>query len=438
MSHRDSNDVSRSRASSPAAWLTVAFALSGSAFAQEYRFGPLPVAEAWLGSGSGFLSLPIETPDGPGVAGGSWQITASLGLSSFWLRSPAVSEVIEARRYRGAVTPEELDGIAPWPGFEGIYFADAEVHRLTLDLRRRLGQRLELGIKASMVNADGGVVDPLIEGFHDFFGFRQSGRPQTLENGYGLYFRRDGPGGYGERLRFIRFDAPGLGLGETTVSLKAGFGPPVRPLGDMLPGARQAADGEGRRLPRHRLGRCRGPVPRVAPLAAMDPLRQCRLHPPRQPRSADAQAAGHRHRLHCRRAPHRPPILAGPADAPPEEPVPSVEPLHPRRHRNPDRHRLDAQPQFRLREVQTLGLLQPHQQHGQVRLRRRRESARGNQGARQYFSLSNNTAPKYGSAVDALTSDADRRGKRAGSDQQGSGPHGILPSGRSTGRRFPR
>ena len=188
------------------------------------------MAEAWLGSGSGFLSLPVEAPADPvsQSRGSPWQITASLGLSSFWLRSPSVSEVIEARRYRGDVTARELDGIAPWPGFEGIYFADAEVHRLTVDARRRLGRRFELGLKASVVNADGGVVDPLIEGFHDFFGFRQSGRPQTLENGYGLYFRRDGacgPGCYGDRLRFVRFQPPGPGLGETILSLERGLGP---------------------------------------------------------------------------------------------------------------------------------------------------------------------------------------------------------------------
>ncbi|MDE2977269.1 MAG: DUF3187 family protein, partial [Acidobacteriota bacterium] len=185
----------------------------------------LPVAEAWLGSGSGFLSLPLEAPAPGGPGTGRWQVTASLGLSSFWLRSPSVSEVIEARRYRGPVTVDELDGISPWPGFEGIYFADMEVHRLTLDVRRRFGRRLELGLKASVVNADGGFIDPLIEGFHDFFGFRQSGRPQTLENGYALYFRRDGPGGYGEQLRFARFKQAGLGVGETIVSLKSGLGP---------------------------------------------------------------------------------------------------------------------------------------------------------------------------------------------------------------------
>lgn len=182
------------------------------------------MAEAWLGSGSGFLSLPIEAPPEVRPGNGRWQITASLGLSSFWLRSPSVSEIIEARTERGPVTVEELDRIPPWPGFEGIYFADAEVHRLTFDARRRIGRRLELGVRTSVVDAGGGLLDPVIEGFHDLFGFRQSGRPQSLQNGYGLYFRRDGPDGYGDRLRFIRFDDPGPGLGETVVSLKSGFG----------------------------------------------------------------------------------------------------------------------------------------------------------------------------------------------------------------------
>ncbi len=185
------------------------------------------MAEAWLGSGSGFLSLPVEEPLDPAQARAEarWQFTTSLGLSSFWLRSPSVSEVIEARSYRGPVTVEELDGIEPWPGFEGIYFADAEVHRLTFDVRRRMGRRLELGLGASVVDAGGGVLDPVIEGFHDLFGFRQSGRPQTLQNRYGLYLRRDGPAGHGEKLRFLRFEEPGPGLGETVVSLKSSLAP---------------------------------------------------------------------------------------------------------------------------------------------------------------------------------------------------------------------
>ena len=149
---------------------TMALALCGSAMAREHSFGPLPVAEAWLASGSGFLSLPVEAPPAPQSEPGRWQVTTSLGLSSFWLRSPAVSEVIEARSERGPVTVEELDGIAPWPGPEGIYFADAELHRLTVDVRRRFAGRLELGLRTSIVDAGGGVLDPVIEGFHDLFG----------------------------------------------------------------------------------------------------------------------------------------------------------------------------------------------------------------------------------------------------------------------------
>ena len=200
--------------------------MAGVARAEEQRFGPLPVAEAWLGSGSGFLSLPVEAPAEGSAEPGRWQVTASLGLSSFWLRSPAVSEAIEARPERGPVTVGELDRLAPWPGPEGIYFADVEVHRLTVDARRRIGGRLELGLRTSIVDAGGGVLDPVIEGFHNLFGFRQSGRPQSLQNDYGLYFRRDGsgdPGTYGDRLRFIRFDEPGPGLGETVASLKWSF-----------------------------------------------------------------------------------------------------------------------------------------------------------------------------------------------------------------------
>ncbi len=220
------------RLAAPACLLLAAASLvwpsGGPAVAEEHRFGPLPAAEAWLGGGSGFLSLPVEAPPesrGDAPDGRGWKVTASLDVSSFWLRSPAVSEVIEARPYRGAVTPEYLDGIDPWPGAGGIYFADAELHRLTLDLRRQVGRRLEVGVRTGLLNADGGVMDPLIEGFHDFFGFRQSGRPQTLENGYTLYFRRDGPGGRGDASRVVRARGPGPGITETTFLVKAGVGP---------------------------------------------------------------------------------------------------------------------------------------------------------------------------------------------------------------------
>ena len=226
VTHSDSTPRPGSRTG---VWSALAAAIvlltTGSVRAGEHRFGPLPVSEAWLAGGSGFLSLPVDAPLEPSDEG-RWQVTASLGLSSFWLRSPAVSEVIEARPERGPVTVPELDGIAPWPGPEGIYFADAELHRLTVDVSRRFGRRLELGLRTSIVDAGGGVLDPVIEGFHGLFGFRQSGRPQTLQNKYGLYFRRDDPGGptgYGNRLRFIRFEDPGPGLGETVVFLKSGF-----------------------------------------------------------------------------------------------------------------------------------------------------------------------------------------------------------------------
>ena len=346
-------------------------AAASSLGAQEHRFGPLPVAEVWLGSGSGFLSLPVEAPANARSPSGRWQVTASLGLSSFWLRSPSVSEVIEGRRYRGAVTPEELDGISPWPGFEGIYFADMEVHRLTLDARRRFGRRLELGLRTSIVNADGGFVDPLIEGFHDFFGFRQSGRPQTLENGYALYFRRDGPGGFGEQLRFVRFEQAGLGLGETIVSLKSGLGPGSGPWRQAVLVQLKLPTADDDNF--HGSGSVDGAIQYLVSRpwrrwtlygnAGFTRLGSHDLLTLRPQNIVTVAIAGER--------PIGPRIHDGRPAPPPAEPVPPVEPLDPRRHGDPDRHRLDPQPLF--------------------------PDASGNRAA--YFSLTNNTA-KYGSAVD--------------------------------------
>lgn len=53
---------------------------------------------------------------------------------------------------------------------------DGETHTFSLSLRRRVHDRLELGIDVPYVRHTGGFLDSVITDWHDFFGFSNSGR----------------------------------------------------------------------------------------------------------------------------------------------------------------------------------------------------------------------------------------------------------------------
>ena len=97
------------------------------------------------------------------------------------------------------------------------FIIDGETYFLTLSMRRRTGDRLELGFDLPLAAHSDGVMDDMIEGWHDIFGMSNTKR-RGPSNELAFLYQRDGVDRY-------RLDAPVSGLGD--LQLTAAI--PIRP-----------------------------------------------------------------------------------------------------------------------------------------------------------------------------------------------------------------
>lgn len=173
--------------------------------------GPLRIREQFL-PGAAFLAFEPTSADVLGA--GQWQIDLINSGTNTWVMSDQVERVLEARSQRSPLTLEELRDIEPEQG-QGLYFADGELYRSNLSIRRGLGKGLQLSIGIPVINFQGGFADSLVEDFHDATGFEQAGRLGIPEDSYTVYIRDP------EGNETFRNSDPGVGLGDVTVSLKS-------------------------------------------------------------------------------------------------------------------------------------------------------------------------------------------------------------------------
>lgn len=172
--------------------------------------GPLRIREQFL-LGSAFLAFEPTSADVLGA--GQWQVDLTNSGTNTWVMSGSVEEVLNARDDRAPLTLEELRAIEP-DGGEGLYFADGELYRSSVSIRRGLGKGLQLSVMIPVLNFQGGFADSLIEGFHDDTGFEQAGRTGMPRDSYTVYVRDP------EGNEVFRNADPGPGLGDLALSLK--------------------------------------------------------------------------------------------------------------------------------------------------------------------------------------------------------------------------
>ncbi|MFP3941737.1 MAG: DUF3187 family protein [Acidobacteriota bacterium] len=173
--------------------------------------GPLRIEEQFLLS-AGFLNL---APSSAGILDrGGWQVDFVQSVTNNWSASTGYKDLL-GRRSREPVSLEDLRSVEP-EGDRGVFFADGELYRTSLSVRYGLGRRLQLAVTVPLLDFQGGSADSVIEGFHDTFGFGQSGRLGTPRDGYLVYLRDE------EGRETVRSRDPGLGVGDVTVGLKWG------------------------------------------------------------------------------------------------------------------------------------------------------------------------------------------------------------------------
>lgn len=111
---------------------------------------------------------------------------------------------------------------------------DAESQVLNLSIRRRIGERFEIGIDVPYVRHSGGFLDNVIYDFHNAVGLPNSNR-DGLSDQYRLFFEREGE---------VLFDTdlPTSGLGDVQISAAMKLG------GATLRGAIKAPTGDPDKL----------------------------------------------------------------------------------------------------------------------------------------------------------------------------------------------
>lgn len=173
--------------------------------------GPLRIREQFL-LGQGFLAFEPVSADL--LERGQWQVDVVQNATNTWVHSDQVDDMLERRSTRQPVTLAQLRELDPAEG-KGLYFADGELNRTSVSVRRGIGHGLQLSVTVPWLDFGGGFGDGTIEGFHDSFGFSQSGRTGTGKDAYTVYLRNAS----GQEV--FRQSDPGGGIGDVSLGLKA-------------------------------------------------------------------------------------------------------------------------------------------------------------------------------------------------------------------------
>ncbi|MDX1644143.1 MAG: DUF3187 family protein, partial [Thermoanaerobaculia bacterium] len=135
-------------------------------------------------------------------------------VTNNWAQSETVEAVLDERTSRRPLTLDQLRSIEPDRPGAGLYFADAEIYRLSVKARRSLTDRVQIGLALPVMRFHGGIGDAPIQETHEAFGIPPTGREGVPRDAFALYVRRAD----GEEVFLDQ--APSAALGDMTATLK--------------------------------------------------------------------------------------------------------------------------------------------------------------------------------------------------------------------------
>jgi len=132
----------------------------------------------------GFLRLDMRPAHAVHAPAGTWAIETELALQNTWALSQGVRDYLDTLPGRRRLGPAEVAAIRALPGENYLY--DMELSELDVTFHYKFTDRIGGYLVLSGVNYDGGFLDSAIEGFHDFFGFDNNGRPAVRRDDVSL------------------------------------------------------------------------------------------------------------------------------------------------------------------------------------------------------------------------------------------------------------
>lgn len=188
----------------------------GSAQAQEAALhgalstGPLRFADRFV-LGLGFLAF--EPAAAEVLPKRSWQLDAVWTTANTWAVSAPLEIELDARPGREPITEEQLNRLTRESRDGSLIFADGEVSRTVVAIRRGFGAGVELELAVPFFRFSGGWLDGIVETFHDSAGIQQAGRRGTEKDNLLIFLNRPGSA-------FSREEGSSAELGDLVLSAK--------------------------------------------------------------------------------------------------------------------------------------------------------------------------------------------------------------------------
>ena len=150
----------------------------------------------------GYLRLDMR----PGFSGtpapGHWSIDTDFAYQNTWATSPEVEKYLRSLTDRRELGPQDMQAIRDLPGEN--YLVDLESAQADLTVTYQFTESWGAYLIASGASFGGGMLDGVIEDFHELIGQQGFGRPAVTRNDYNVLFDLKS----GE---YATFDAPGSG-----------------------------------------------------------------------------------------------------------------------------------------------------------------------------------------------------------------------------------
>ncbi|HEY6843346.1 MAG TPA: DUF3187 family protein, partial [Thermoanaerobaculia bacterium] len=192
--------------------IALLLALAAAANAQDL-LAPLPIRDQFL-LNNGFFFF---EPQAAGVLDdGDWRFLLHAADSNTFAKSAWIGYSLAGDGGRPDAARELAAG--RFRGEGSLFFADGEIHRFEITMRRGFGEHLELGLTLPVTRAGGGWSDPVVESIHHLLSVGNAGRDAVRQNSETVFIETP-------NVRYLRDRSPGYSLGDIALTGKYELAP---------------------------------------------------------------------------------------------------------------------------------------------------------------------------------------------------------------------
>jgi len=190
-----------------ASLIALLLAVAAGAHAQDL-LAPLPIRDQFLLSNGFFFFEPEEARV---LERSEWRVLLNGFDSNTFSKSAWISYSLAGDEGRPDPAHELASG--RFRGEGPLFYADGEIHRFEITMRRGVGEHLELGLTLPLTRAGGGWSDPVVESIHHLLSVGNAGRDTVRQNSETVFIETPS-------VSYLRDRSPGYSLGDIALTGK--------------------------------------------------------------------------------------------------------------------------------------------------------------------------------------------------------------------------